>query len=261
MSDRPKVSVEIDGQAREIELPEGFLPEADIRDKYVPKESVESLVQERVGRAKKGRYTPDELMEDEEFIERFAKSKAEQLREKLGIKGKPDDQQVEALRKQIEEQMVAPLSKQVEGYKAEVTKLRQRSLDAEVGDAAGALGVHEDLVELVRVWARDRVDHDEEHGWVVLKAPGEPEVIVAEDGKTIRPKRVQDLLAELKRTGERKSWFKDETRGGIGIGGPGKGGSSHKPIADMSEADKMAFIRENGQEAYLKLLAENRRKA
>lgn len=260
--DRPKVTIDIDGEAREIELPDGFLPESQVRENFMPKTLAEQEREKAVRTAvkeAKGKLSA-ELIDSEDFLERILDLKGDEVRERLGVNGSqgPTDADFDKIRKRMIEAEVNPREERIKELSERAERLQKDALRGAWSRAIAEAGVEEDYAELVELWLEKRSAYDDEHGPVVLDDDGNPDFVL-EDGGKHRPKTPRDLLSEIRKSGSKPGWFRGETTPGVGYKGAGtKGSPSGRNIQDMSEAEKRAFIRENGQEEYFKLLRASR---
>lgn len=257
-TDERTITITIDGESREVPAPDGVFLKEEVESDFVPKEVYRKELSRQAQKAREGYVKPDELVEDEEFLDRLAKDRGDFFRERLKITPpKGDDVDVEKIRGQIVEQEVEPLRGQLSEAQQEIERLRVHALDAEVADASDALGVVSDIRDLVKLWVRGRVTWDEDHGWIVTDEDGNPDYVV--EGDKPVPKGVKHLLDDVKRRGEKKAWFASETRDGIDYKGH-DGRTPTKAPAEMDEAEKIEFIREHGKDAWLKHLAKHRKR-
>ena len=255
------ITVEIDGEAKEIPLPEGWVSEDDLRDNYMPKSMFRAELAKQTRKATEGMKKPDELLEDDDFLGRLIETRKDALIKRLGVKtGEPDEQYAQRLAEKIQEQTVKPLETKLAEKDREVSRWRERARDADIGEAFDAVNVADDYRDLIKLWARERMQFDDEHGsWVVLGEDGQPDFVVGEGGKP-RPKGIADLLREIDKSGKKPGWFKGDTRPGVGIKDThGRVQANTKKAKEMSGAEKTAFIAEHGLEAWTKKLVEERR--
>lgn len=248
------ITVEIDGEAREVKLPDGYLAPDDVREHYMPREMFRSELSKQVREKTKGLVQPDDLLNDDGFLERLAEERKDELIERLGISqtAEPDEAVVAKLQRRIEDQKVKPLQEQLEESKKLIGSLRSRERDADVERSMSQLGVDDEMRELVALWGRERQQYDEEHGWVVVDEDGDIDWVQGENGKP-EPKRFSHLLQEIKRSNKKPSWFRGEVRSGAGYRGSEKAAAGSKKRSEMSREEKIAYIREHGDAAYLQL--------
>jgi hypothetical protein len=117
----------------------------------------------------------------------------------------------------------------------ERTALGKHIRDGELTRAAIDAGVHKDAIEDVLLYGASAMKV--ENGKLVSTEDGKTEVSPA--------KWLKEML------GKKKHWLGVSTGGGTSKGGDGV--ASGKGRAQMSEADKLAYIKANGHQAYLKL--------
>jgi len=266
--ERPTVTIDVDGEDREVELPDGFLTEDQVREKWTPK-SVATQERERAEReaAKKARKEASkEFFSSDDALERFIEVRGEdEIKELLGIdaqsgNGAPTDADLDRIRKKVHEQEVAPLEEQNEALETRATKAETRALKGSWSDAIRAAGVDKEggTDELVELWLKERTSYDPDHGPVALGEDGKPDFVLEEGGKH-RPKTPTDLLLEIKKSGERPSWFEGSTRPGVGAkAGSGGGRASDKKFADMSKDEKIKWRAEHTLDEFYEKLGNER---
>lgn len=237
----------------EVELPDGYLTPDEIREGYVPKATIES----RINRAVRGRYTIDELVENEDLLTQVAQSAEDRLREFLKIEGEKPD--VTKLQETWRQQEVKPLKEQMETMQGEVAKLRQARLSADVSEAAVQLGVKKSHMPLLTPFYKERVAWSDEYGdWFIIGSDGEfeysasphegaPYLTIAED------------LDRRARSGDYEDWFDGKGRTGPDYQG-GKGDRRNGRLnldefKKLPDREKTKLAQTNPQR-YRELMAE-----
>lgn len=128
-----KTTVQVEGKSYEVDIP-GVVAEADVAAKYMPKEVVERIVQDRLTQFAQGRVKVDEL--DAAAIQ----SLAEKRGLKLASSGAPNDdiaKQLTQARADWTKQELEPVLAREQASKADVQTLRRGQLTAAI-KAAGA---------------------------------------------------------------------------------------------------------------------------
>lgn len=255
-------TVEIDGEEHEVEVDlegEGLLTKDEFKSRM--SDEVQRRVEAAKREAREGRYTLDDLAEDEELREELIARHPELFSgdgngdgsETTGFTEEELERRLEKLRKKELE----PLQQELESYQSEAERLRVEKLDREVVEAAGELGVRRGLIPLVKRFYRDQMDYSADHReWFKRDGDGfEPSVDDDFDGDYVT---VLEDLKQRKASGDFDDWFESSTREGAGYGGSEGGGKgSPGSINDMSEQDRMDFIEEHGYPAYQKLVRKS----
>lgn len=130
-----KAKLSIGGVEQEVELPADVFTQAEIKEKFVPKDFFEGEIQRRVGDARRGVKSPDDLLKDEEFRARATKEW------NIGIDAAKVGEQIEAAKTKVLNEIVAPLKQQLGAAEQERIELLQGSLHSKILAAAAAAGV------------------------------------------------------------------------------------------------------------------------
>lgn len=243
------------GAGKDAQPPAGYIAESDVKEKYVPKEFMQSEIARRL----KGKADPDTLLQDETF-------RAKAL-ETWGVKPdgqkKPSGEDVEKLYGQWEQKHVTPLKEQLAGHLQEVQSLRTRDLYGQLVSAA-APHVNEQLLQSPVAGQAPPIVHllapyfgyDEEHkGWFVKDGDGF--AFAAKPEKGAPYKTAAEFLTEWAANKANAAWIKDQRQRGAAFQQAATGATAIKSRADFkSDAEKSAFIREHGTEAFQQLPAK-----
>jgi hypothetical protein len=270
------IRAKVDGTEQDItldddSLPDGLLSLRHVRAEYVPKTQLKTVrdgFDAEVRKATEGKYTPDELVADADALQalmpQLVTSHRDVLLEQLGVKpnGEVDAQLTERITAQLRTKEVVPLEKQVGVLADQVKALRVERLRNDVLAACREVGVVEGLDELLVLHYQQRCVWDDEHDrWFMVGPDGRPDVAVGHDRPEGAPpfRTVADDLADTKTAQDARTrhWFASTQRDGIGYGGASRTATAQaKPRAKMSTAEKAAFIKEHGYDAFTKLPAE-----
>lgn len=228
-----RTTVEVGDETREVEveLPDGYLTPDEIRESYVPKATIES----RISRAVKGRYTIDEVVEDDGLLGQIATTAEDRLRERLQVGGeKPDLTKYEESWRQRE---LKPVSEELESAKGEIQTLRAARLSADVNEAAVDLGVKKSQLPLLAPFYRERVQWSDEYGdWFIVGKDGEFELGSPQRGAPYLT--IGEDLERKARSGDYEDWFDGKGRTGPDYQG-GKGGGRPGQV-DLAAFEKMS---------------------
>lgn len=207
----------------EVPRPEGFVPEEKVREDYMPK----GAFKEELDRRLSGKVDPDDLLDDEEFLERVASRRSEFFQERLGGNGDepPNEPDLEKLRSQWESEHLEPVREEAEGWKSEAMELRQAKLEGEIARAGNRLPVKEKVSELLPDYYRGRVKWSGKHKtWFMVDDDGDF-VYSNEPEKGVPYRTVAEDLEQKYRSGDyRGDWFDESSRPGLDVGDPGSGG-------------------------------------
>lgn len=252
-----------EGESREVEveLPDGYLTPDEVRKNWVPV----SRLEERVAKAKNGRYTVDELLENEDLLARVASSKEDWFRERLKIEGEKPD--MTKLQETWRQQELKPVSEQLEQVKTEVQKLRSARLSADVSEAAMELGVKKSHVQLLGPYYEKRVAWSDEHGdWFIVDGNGEFEYS-AKPHEGSPYLTIGEDLERKARSGDYEDWFDGKGRTGPDYqGGKSDRHSGRMDLAafkKLSDRERTAMQKANPdrwRELMGELTEENRKK-
>lgn len=176
--DAPTIRVTVEGKEHDVPLPKGYLPEADVTAKYVPKgahnDQMARLRKELDG--KKDLKPADDLLNDPEFKDKAVKT--------WGLNTATNEQFQEQLKRATEtvhEREVKPREKKLAEALAEVTALRERELDGQIVAAAAAVKVDDRYLKpttkggkpLIVAMLRESFGFDGEHrAWFAKGANG-----------------------------------------------------------------------------------------
>lgn len=251
--------VEIDGKAIPVTLPEGVATADTLRDQYVPKGHVESIVQDRLRRATNGLRKPEELLEDEGFLDQVVTKHKDTLATRLGVK--PSDDQLARYREAWEKSHVTPLQAELETTKGTLNGLVGRVFRSDFMAAARDTGVADELADLVELYVKERTKWSPEHNrHFVVDEKGEFRYGAGKDG--VPYMTPAEFLAELQRGGKHAAWFKARQRDGVGFQGTGAPGSAGAITLDqfekMTGAERMK-LREQDPAAWQRLMDERRK--
>lgn len=253
----------VDGEERDVvlddeSLPDGLLSSKSIGERFVTKDRLKTAregFKSELEKALRGRYTPDELLEDDEalgtVLPKLVTERRDTLIEALGIKdGGPDASQIE----KIVAQARKPLEKELESERERAHRLMRNSLKADVLQGCRETGVVEGIDDLVELYYEQRTEWSDEWGrHVMVGDDGEPIVDVnAKDGQCPYV-TIEDDLRKASDDPRRKSWFGGRQRDGSGYGGDSRPTGVRKPRSKMSSSEKSAFISEHGLEAFEQL--------
>lgn len=251
-----KVKVEAAGE-HEIEVPEEFLHKDDINEKYAPKDTFQAELERRVESITKERKKPEDLIVDDVFVKSLIDKRKDDVIKMLGLPKPgegPDLTKVATeAEARVREAEVKPLAEQVKAGAEEISGLRGRDLDAQVHEAANTVGVVPDLVDLVKMYVRDRVGWDPKlKQWFVKKVDGSEGFEFSTDPKAggAPYKKVRELLQDMARDPARKAWFADRTQAGADFRGNGDvRGMTVDIFNKLKPADKTKFMTEHPEEA------------
>lgn len=254
-------TVEIDGEEHEVEVDledEGLLTQDEFKARM--SKEVKRRVEAAKREAREGRYTLDDLADDDELLGEFRTLHPELFATENGDgdgdepKGYTEEELERRLEK-LRKKEVEPLQSDLESYKSEAERLRVEKLDREVVEAAGELGVRRGLIPLVKRFYRDQMDYSSDHSeWFRRDGDGfEPSVDDDFDADYVT---VLEDLKQRKRSGDYADWFTSSTREGAGYSGPEGGGAGgpSKKIQEMTDQEKVEFVEEHGLGAYQDLV-------
>lgn len=247
------VTVEVDGEEREIQVDpseHGLLPENEVRDGYMPRDRF----QEELNRRLQGKYGLEEIVEDEEALETLRSRRPDLFRSE-DDGGEPEgltEEDLDRYREEWRSQEVDPMQDRVEELESENERLRREQLKRVALEAFDEVGIRKGLRPLVLEYYAnaDRVGfHDEEGDWFLRDG----EHFLPSASEENRYVTIREDLARKRKEGDYADWFEATTREGAGFGGSGEGGGRRQinSKADIkTRADRVAYIKEHGIEAY-----------
>jgi len=238
MADEQTIKVTVDGKEHTVPLPEGLVTVEDVNAGYVPILRHTKETKRLKDLLEKVR-SPEDLLEDEEFLQRIATEKADVLAPLMGLK--KDDPEalqraIEAAKKRWKAEELDPIVEDRDRQAAGSRRGRQFQLRTVVGEAQTALGVHEQASKAVKGMYGTTEDHerrvayDEEHdGWFCVDPAkpvddeGRPNFLpTGKPGKDKAPWRtVEEDLVEVKAGGDHDVLFRADGGRGAGYQGPG----------------------------------------
>lgn len=233
----------------EIPRPEGLVPRDKVESDYMPR----SAFKEELGRRLKGKVDPDDLLDDQEFLERVASQRADFFEERFangdGAASEPD---VEKIRAQIESEVREPLEEERDRWQEEAKALRLAKLEGEIARVGNRLPVKEKVAELLPDYYRGRVKWSEKHQtWFLIDEDGDF-VYSNEPEKGLPYRTVAEDLEQKYRSGDyRGDWFDESSRPGLDVGEAGSGGRGGprsitlETFREMSPADRRKLKDEN----------------
>lgn len=249
-----KLTIESDGKKIEAQIPAEWVHKDELGETHVPKDQFQAELARRVESITKGLVKPEELLADEKFLKRIAEEKKDPLMKLLNIKPPANDIDVAKLQTEAMERVrreeLTPLQEKISGAEEEIGSLRVRALDAQVAEAANQHRVEPELLDLVKLYVRERVKWDPKlREWFVKKSDGS-------DGFefSTNPKQgghpymgVAEFIEQTKKSGGKKAWFLAGTQAGPGFSGTG-GGSGGTATLDqfrkMTPAQQTQVYRE-----------------
>lgn len=250
--------------ATEVEIPKDWLHTEEIKDTHVTKEHFETEVKGRVERAQAGRFKPEELMESEDFLKTFVEKKKDPLMKLLDIKPTKDQidvaKVVQETTEKVRREELGPAQVQLKTAGEEIHVLRVRGLDAQVAEAALRFRVRPDLLDLVKLYVRERADWDpERREWFIKKLDGTKgfETSLSSKAGGHPWMGVAEFLEKDSKSGEKKSWYDAATQAGPGYeGGPSGGGTmTLEQFQKLSPADQTKYYHTNPTE-YMQFMSQ-----
>ena len=234
-----RTTVSVAGESHEVEvaLPDGYLTPDEVREHYMPRDNFQSELSRRL----RGKANPDELLNDEAFIDRVLETHEDRLREALKIEnnGGPTPEQLDRVREQLRREELAPLEERLESLQGSNESLRSRILHGEVLEASRDVGVVDDLLPLVEDHYGKRVKWDDDwKQYFVVDKDGEFELTSRPERGKAPYKTVREDLEERRKSGNYPSWFKAKQRSGSGFDRAGGGGVNLDLDAQIAEAEK-----------------------
>ena len=243
----------------EIELPPEWMHLEDIAETHTPKDQFQAELTRRVQSITKDLVKPEDLLGNEEFLKRVAAEKKDDMIKLIGIlPPKGGDVDVAKIQAEVTERVrrdeVKPLFDQTKGLEAEVSLLRRRDLQATILEANKDLQVVPDLSDLVVMYVAERVVWDPtSKSWFVKKMDGtEGYEFSSDPQRGGHPyKGPRELLEDIKKKGDHKSWFTSGVQPGADFqkGPAGTPGSMSLEQYDaLPSEQKTAFAQEHEQE-------------
>jgi hypothetical protein len=248
----------------DVEIPADYLHKDDVTKTHVPKDQVEPIIVDRLTRATKGLAKPDDLVRNDEFLQRVATERKEDLVKLLGLPADKVDVpkiQQEAVER-LNKETVEPLTKKVGELATDNATLQGRVLDAQVTEASVDLNVDPELRDLVKLFVRQNFAWDpEKKEWFQKKAGGEGFEFSGDPNNTGQPYvMVKEYLTKIKREGKNKSWFLAGTQNGSSFSNTGDASTmtaerydklppAEKTKFAVEHPDRFAAIMEEKQQA------------
>jgi len=128
-----KTTVTVEGNQHEVEVtpPNGYYDQEEVAESFVPKDSVESTIRQRVERAK--RDARSSLLDDEDFVQEVASKHGLQKSD-----GEPPDldERLKAARQEWERQNLKPLEQRLEEKEKRERDLLRSKLQSDILAAA-----------------------------------------------------------------------------------------------------------------------------
>lgn len=249
------ITIQIDDD-NEVEVPkdkfdsvvqeQGYLSPDNVKESYVKKSYFESELNDRIGRAKN--KTREELKADEEFLKAAAQEHGLDLEE---LKKKKDID-LDAMKASWEEENLKPIKNKFES-------LLSRAKQSDIIQAAANSGIKDAFIKdvsgnipIVNMFSGS-FEYDPETQTTYVKGQ-DGNFVQSNNPSNDKPyKTASEFFEELRGNESYAEYFKNEKQGGSGYSGGGKKGATTKKRSEMSDTEKMAYIKENGREAYEKL--------
>jgi len=139
-----KHTVKIGDQQHEIDVtpPEGYFDSDEVTAQFVPRESVETTVRQRVERAKRDARTA--FLDDEEFVQEIAGKHGLQ---KAGAAPPNLDERLKSARQEWERTALKPLQGEAESLKKSNQRLLRSVMVSDVLTSANEFGVKKSLLK------------------------------------------------------------------------------------------------------------------
>lgn len=281
----PKAKIEQDGQELEIEVSDeqiaewGYVSKSQIESDYVPKGNVETII--KGAKAQQSQSLRKSLAEDPDFIREVAESRGwpvndegELVLPEGGLTAEEVQKQVaekrEAWQQQWEKKNLEPVAQKAAGLEKQIGGLRRQILVSEIIQAAKAAGVKDEKFDTlpgsplesapVVQQVLDRFKWSEEHqqwGYAEgTKPDGTPNFQISSTEDTSRPLAgASEFFAKLRENRELgPRWFNDTRPGTYGPSNTnGQATIGSRKRSQMSDLERVQFIKAHGQEAYLSL--------
>jgi hypothetical protein len=254
-----KIKVNIEGKEHEVQLPEGYISEESLNDKYVKKDFFESEVQRRVKAAKEN--AKNELKSDTDFFASAAKERGIPLTEdgKYKPPSKPDID-IDKIKSEVEQNL---REKEIAPRDQRLNRLMQSKLHGEIIQAASAVGIKKSLIEsfndgvappIVNM-VKEYFGYDEENDYFAIREGDK--FRYSNNPNNSRPYMgAKEFLEGLKKQDSWKDFFEDTRQRGSNYQGTQSGGKpTAKKRSEMSRAEKIAYVEEYGQKEFEKLPA------
>jgi hypothetical protein len=256
-----KIKVTIEGKEHEVELPEGYISESDLSDKYVKKEFFENEIQRRVKTAKQ--KSREELQSDGEFFISLAKERGVPLTEDGTYKPpKDNDIDINKIKSEVEQ---ALREREIAPRDEKINRFLRRSLTTDIVQAAAAAGIRKNMIEPLQEGAeppivnmlKDYFSYDEKNDyWAVRNGEGFAYSSNPTDSRPYQGAR--EFIESLKKNQTWADFFEDNRQRGASYSGKQQAGvGAVKSLKDFKgPGDKAAFIREHGLDKFKALPKE-----
>jgi hypothetical protein len=215
----------------------------EVNEKYVSKEQMEATMKARLAKATNGRFKPDELLDNEDFLSRLVTERGDKLTELMQVtKTLPS---ADRIKQEILKTQVEPLQQTLEAEKKSKNSLLARVREGSLRKVATEVGLHEDMIDILNSHYAAKVKYSDEHGDFYL-VDNDGEFVFRTGGKDANGspfKSIQDDLSEIKAAGKYGAWFKSTARDGIGLKSTksGTGAVSLAEFEKMTIAEKVAL--------------------
>lgn len=246
----------------EVPVPEGYVPEDRVRENYMPK----STFQEELRRRMSGKRDPDELLEDEDFLERVADRRSDFFADRFGEGGgEGDGPDPEKLRSQWEETDLKPVAKERDQWKEEALELRRSRIPTQIARARFEenLPIKDKIGPLLEDYYERRTKWHEEHGEVFLVDDNGEFVYSPSPEEGLPYMTIAEDLEKKYRSGDYTGdWFDENGRPGADVGSPGSGSGrrgrvTSEQFQEMSPAERRQ-LKEQSYDRWKELHDERR---
>ena len=236
----PASSIKVEGENAMITLPDEavYLPE-EVENGYIPKDRMNTIVQERLTRATKGLVKPDALLDDEEFrsraLEKWGVRPGEggvdeaTLNEKLAARLRDE-------RAKWERDELGPTTQTLQSQQEMIGRLLGVRARSEIVAAAASMGIREEFLKpdahgippIVRL-VESNFDYDHETDSIALvdgyDEEENPQFKLSTKGQRDRPYLgVTDFFEEFEKDPKNRIYFNDTRQRVDGLRG-GAGGA------------------------------------
>jgi hypothetical protein len=250
-----------DGKTVEVEV-NGVVAEADLSTKYVPKEAVQTIVQDRLTQFAQGHVKLDDISTKPELKERVLSL--------LGIKSQSGDgsdvgKQLEGAKKQWTETELKPVIEREQAAKTEIESLRRDRLTDSIVAAAARAGVKGTLLNppfpgskppIVAMLEQGFGFEDKTRQWYAKGAAADQPFAFSAKPTGSQPyKAVEEAVLDWARKPENKEFIGVTTQSGPGLGGGSvnTGGVGFISTADARDPRKYRIAKEAAQKAGVEL--------